>query len=130
MIFSLDVRRARKGDCLILHYGTKSKPGLVLIDGGPAQVYGPHLKPRLEEIRKARRLAESEPLTVDLLMVSHVDDDHINGKSANTATNKQLAVHQNVRLPVMPSPIATADGDRHHANAQRESRRHGNGADH
>jgi glyoxylase-like metal-dependent hydrolase (beta-lactamase superfamily II) len=79
MIFSLDVRRARKGDCLILHYGTKSKPGLVLIDGGPAQVYGPHLKPRLEEIRKARRLAESEPLTVDLIMVSHIDDDHING---------------------------------------------------
>jgi metallo-beta-lactamase superfamily protein len=79
MIFSLDVRRARKGDCLILHYGTKVKPGLVLIDGGPAQVYGPQLKPRLEEIRKARRLAEGEPLTVDLLMVSHIDDDHING---------------------------------------------------
>jgi hypothetical protein len=79
MIFSLDVRRARKGDCLILHYGTKSKPGLVLIDGGPAQVFGPQLKPRLQEIRKARRLAEGEPLTVDLLMVSHIDDDHING---------------------------------------------------
>ena len=79
MIFSLDVRRARKGDCLILHYGTKSKPGLVLIDGGPAQVYGPHLKPRLEEIRQARGLAQGEPLTVDLLMVSHIDDDHING---------------------------------------------------
>jgi hypothetical protein len=79
MIFSLDVRRARKGDCLILHYGTKAKPGLVLIDGGPAQVYSPQLKPRLGAIRKARRLAESEPLTVDLLMVSHIDDDHING---------------------------------------------------
>jgi hypothetical protein len=79
MIFSLEVRRARKGDCLILHYGTKTKPGLVLIDGGPAQVYGPQLKPRLTEIRKARRLAEGEPLTVDLLMVSHIDDDHING---------------------------------------------------
>ena len=79
MIFSLDVRRARKGDCLILHYGTNAKPGLVLIDGGPAQVYGPQLKPRLGEIRKARRLAEGEPLTVDLLMVSHIDDDHING---------------------------------------------------
>jgi hypothetical protein len=79
MIFSLDLRRARKGDCFILHYGTKSKPGLVLIDGGPAQVYGPQLKPRLQEIRKARRLAEGDALTVDLLMVSHIDDDHING---------------------------------------------------
>ena len=42
MIFSLDVRRARKGDCLLLHFGTKQKPGLVLIDGGPKSVYVPH----------------------------------------------------------------------------------------
>jgi hypothetical protein len=79
MIFSLDVRRARKGDCLILHYGTKANPGLALIDGGPAQVYKPHLKPRLAQIRAARGLDDSEPLPVDLLMVSHIDDDHING---------------------------------------------------
>ena len=76
MIFSLDVRRARKGDCLLLHFGSKEKPGLVMIDGGPKGVYGPHLKPRLEEIRKARG---NKPLKVDLLMVSHVDDDHIQG---------------------------------------------------
>ena len=24
MIFSLDVRRARKGDCLLLHFGSKT----------------------------------------------------------------------------------------------------------
>jgi hypothetical protein len=79
MIFSLDVRRARKGDCLLLHFGTKNDPGLVMIDGGPKSVYAPHLKPRLNEIRKARGLAKEDPLNVDLLMVSHVDDDHIKG---------------------------------------------------
>lgn len=79
MIFSLDVRRARKGDCLLLHVGTKDEPGLVMIDGGPKSVYQPHLKPRLEEIKAARGLDEQEPLVVDLLMVSHVDDDHIQG---------------------------------------------------
>ena len=79
MIFSLDVRRARKGDCLLLHFGTKADPGLVLIDGGPSGVYKPQLKPRLLEIRKARGLGKNEPLPVDLLMVSHVDDDHIQG---------------------------------------------------
>ena len=55
MIFSLDVRRARKGDCLLLHFGTADKPGLVVIDGGPKGVYEPHLKPRLLEIRAGAR---------------------------------------------------------------------------
>ena len=79
MIFSLDVIRARKGDCLMLHYGSKDDPHLVMIDGGPKGVYGPHLRPRIEQIRKHRDLNKDEPLTVDLLMVSHVDDDHIQG---------------------------------------------------
>lgn len=79
MIFSLDVRRARKGDCLLLHYGTTNDPGLVVIDGGPASVYRPHLKPRLERIRQARDLDDGAQLPIDLLMVSHVDDDHIRG---------------------------------------------------
>lgn len=79
MFFTLDVRRARKGDCLILHYGSKTEPGLALIDGGPANVYEPHLKPRLDEIRKARKLAANATLPVDFLMVSHIDDDHIKG---------------------------------------------------
>jgi beta-lactamase superfamily II metal-dependent hydrolase len=79
MIFSLDVQQARKGDCLLLHFGTKDEPGLVLIDGGPKSVYQPYLKPRLRQIKAARGLAEQEPLLVDLLMVSHVDDDHIQG---------------------------------------------------
>jgi hypothetical protein len=79
MFFSLDVRRARKGDCLVLHYGSKASPGLGLIDGGPSQVYGPHLKPRLQEIRKLRKLGPDDPLPVDFMMVSHIDDDHING---------------------------------------------------
>ena len=79
MIFSLDVRRARKGDCLILHYGSKNVPGLGLIDGGPSQVYKPQLKPRLQQIRTARKLEPDDPLPVDFLMVSHIDDDHIKG---------------------------------------------------
>ena len=78
-VFSLDVLRARKGDCLILHYGSFEDPGLVMIDGGPKGVYSPHLRPRLEKIKEARGLDENEPLVVDLLLVSHVDDDHIQG---------------------------------------------------
>jgi len=79
MFFSMDIQPARKGDCLLLHFGAQSKPGLVLIDGGPGNVYRPHLKPRLKRIREARGLGEQDPLVLDLLMVSHVDDDHIRG---------------------------------------------------
>jgi beta-lactamase superfamily II metal-dependent hydrolase len=79
MIFSLDVRRARKGDCLLLHFGSRKEPGLALIDGGPRGVYRAHLKPRLSEIRTARALEAKQPLPLDLVMVSHVDDDHIQG---------------------------------------------------
>lgn len=97
MIFSLDVRRARKGDCLLLHFGSKKKPGLIMIDGGPKAVYGPHLKPRLAQIRKARKLAEDEPLPIDLLMVSHVDDDHIQGILDFT---KELIEAQDAQRPL------------------------------
>jgi len=79
MIFSLDVRRARKGDCLLLHYGSKDEPKVAIIDGGPADVFGPHLRPRLTEIKRARGLGQNDQLPIDLLMVSHVDDDHIRG---------------------------------------------------
>ena len=79
MRFSLDVMRARKGDCLMLHFGSDSAPRLVMIDGGPAEVYQRHLRPRILQIREARGLADEQPLVVDVLMVSHVDDDHIKG---------------------------------------------------
>src|SRR5689334_20431509 len=79
MFFSLELLPARKGDCLLLHFGQPNAPGLGIIDGGPRQVYGPHLKPRLDRIRTARGLTARKPLTVDLVMVSHLDDDHIRG---------------------------------------------------
>ena len=37
MFFSLDVLRARKGDCLMLHFGSEQDPHLILIDGGPSE---------------------------------------------------------------------------------------------
>ena len=79
MIFSLEVRRARNGDCLLLHFGSNEDAGLIMIDGGPKGVYQEYLKPRLKEIKAARGLSTENSLRVDLLMVSHVDNDHIQG---------------------------------------------------
>lgn len=79
----LEVLQADKGDCLLLHAQTESGPALIVVDGGPGGVFDDFLEPRLEEIRQERidlnGLEENEPLIIDLLMVSHVDDDHING---------------------------------------------------
>jgi len=73
--FTLEALPARYGDCLLLHFGTKKDPGLILIDGGPSDVWEPFLKPRLEKIRQKRRAA----FEIDLVMVSHIDDDHVLG---------------------------------------------------
>ena len=80
MIFSLDVRRARKGDCLLLHYRYEGRAG----PGPDRRRPGAGLRAAsssraCEQIRKARSLDKQTPLPVDLLMVSHVDDDHIQG---------------------------------------------------
>jgi hypothetical protein len=76
MIFTLEALEARHGDCLILHLGDAANPCLCLIDGGPATVFGHTLGPRLETLRGA---VGDPQLTLDLVMVSHVDDDHIHG---------------------------------------------------
>jgi hypothetical protein len=94
MLFSLEVLRARKGDCLLLHYGGKNDQRLIMIDGGPSKVYSPHLKPRIQAIRAARGLSKNEPLAVDLLMVSHVDDDHIHGILDLTGELRQAKAEQ------------------------------------
>lgn len=79
MTFVFEALPAHKGDALLIHFGTRSKPGLVVIDGGPEGTYVPHLKPRLESLRSERRLQSGAALPIDLLIVSHVDDDHIFG---------------------------------------------------
>jgi hypothetical protein len=83
MFLSLDVVKAKEGDCLLLHFGEAdangAPTGLILIDGGPRGVYDPHLKGRLAQVREGKQVADDEPLPVDLLMVSHVDDDHVLG---------------------------------------------------
>jgi hypothetical protein len=75
----LEALRAKHGDALLLHHGTKAKPRLIVIDGGPPGVYPDAVKPRLEQLRKEQKLADTTPLAIDLLMVSHIDEDHIAG---------------------------------------------------
>ena len=74
---NLNVLQAAYGDCMILKSGSQSESSRnnshhFLIDGGPASTYNAGLKEELQKIReKGGR--------VDSLIVSHVDNDHING---------------------------------------------------
>src|SRR5918994_726079 len=77
MLFTLEALQAKHGDSLILHYGKPKSPKLIVIDGGPAGVYKGSLRPRLTELKESR--SPDAPLSIRMLMVSHLDDDHING---------------------------------------------------
>ena len=78
---TLEALNALAGDCLLLRYpGPDGAERLWIIDGGPKRdgaknlyVWRDVLLPRLKEINPAPRLP------VALGMVSHIDDDHING---------------------------------------------------
>jgi len=76
MLFTLEPLRAAEGDCLLLHWGTADNPKLAVIDGGPAQTWETSLRPRLEAIFDHHN---PDRLNIDLVMVSHVDNDHIVG---------------------------------------------------
>jgi hypothetical protein len=77
MLFTLEALEAKHGDALLLHFGTTAKPQLIVIDGGPAGVYTKTLKNRLDALKAMR--SPDDPLPIRMVMVSHIDDDHING---------------------------------------------------
>lgn len=77
MLFTLEALQAKHGDSLILHYGKTNKPKMIVIDGGPGGVYTKSLAPRLEQLKASR--SPQDALSIRMLMVSHLDDDHING---------------------------------------------------
>ena len=76
----LEALNALAGDCLLLRYPGDNGECLWIIDGGPQTdkkkgitVWRQVLLPRLKQING------TTPLPVALGMVSHIDDDHING---------------------------------------------------
>lgn len=66
---------AKSGDCLWLEYGEPGASKIILIDGGLKGSFT-YLDRR---IRKAIRVRGTAGLHIDLLVVTHIDTDHING---------------------------------------------------
>jgi anti-anti-sigma regulatory factor len=76
-MFSVELLRAREGDCIWIEYG-RSAPvdrRIIVVDGGPPGVHAV-LRRR---IKQAKRERAAEQLHIDLIVVTHIDSDHIGG---------------------------------------------------
>jgi hypothetical protein len=70
-MFRVEMLPAAHGDCLWIEYGTGREVHRILIDGGPAHTY-PSLRERILHLPAGDRC-------FDLLVVTHIDADHIEG---------------------------------------------------
>jgi len=82
-MFEIEMLPAREGDCLWLRYGTNGNTRQILVDGGRAAT-AKHLKARLAALPAGKR-------TFELLIITHIDRDHIEGV---------LALLEDKKLPV------------------------------
>lgn len=70
-MLKLIVVQAEYGDCFLLQSSDNGNSISILIDGGPSQNYQMHLKPTLDKYLAGKNL--------DLVILSHIDNDHILG---------------------------------------------------
>jgi beta-lactamase superfamily II metal-dependent hydrolase len=71
-VFSVEMLPARQGDCLWIEYGDPRAPHVILVDGGMTET--------AEAIRqKVKKLSTNQRLKIELLVVTHIDNDHILG---------------------------------------------------
>ena len=75
-MFTLEALQADHGDALLLRFG-EAGGRVIVIDGGPSGIYRRSLQPRLNQLRNGRD--PTDPLVLDRVIVSHMDDDHIRG---------------------------------------------------
>ena len=71
-MFVLHAVQAQFGDSIILEYGPGNKRRYLLIDGGPPHVFEEDLNASLESV-------VGKGGTLDLLLLSHIDNDHVVG---------------------------------------------------
>ncbi|MGV9455440.1 ComEC/Rec2 family competence protein [Streptomyces sp. NPDC003635] len=73
-MFTFDFLNARHGDSFLVRWG-EPKERVMLVDGGPSQVFETSLRDRLAQLAPD---AHGSP-RIDVVCLSHVDDDHAAG---------------------------------------------------
>lgn len=71
-MFKVRMIQAEFGDCFLLEYGDAAAPRFLLVDGGPSDTFENHLRGELKGLAAAGH-------GLDLVMLSHVDNDHVVG---------------------------------------------------
>jgi hypothetical protein len=95
--------QADKGDCLLLE--SKDGKNRMLIDGGIGRAYKEHVAPALGKLRSQKK-------ALDIVYISHIDDDHIAGvlQLLNDETLWRVHDHQTANgntthpKPLVPRP--------------------------
>lgn len=78
MDFNLSVVQAGHGDCILIQGNFDGQPRNILIDGGPNEAYQ-NRRRRAGELKTSLQSIKDSEQKIDLLVLSHVDDDHIAG---------------------------------------------------
>jgi beta-lactamase superfamily II metal-dependent hydrolase len=71
-MFSIEMLPARQGDCLWIEYGAELSPSIILVDGGMTETTAAIR-------RKIKQRSVGNKLAIELIVVTHIDNDHILG---------------------------------------------------
>jgi glyoxylase-like metal-dependent hydrolase (beta-lactamase superfamily II) len=85
-MISIELLPAAHGDSIWIEYGSESQAHRILIDGGPAPTYEAGLRRRVGAVRE-------EPGTLDLMVATHIDADHIDGSLILLQELEAMKVH-------------------------------------
>ncbi len=101
-MLKLEMLPAGHGDCLWIEYGDPGNPRRVLIDGGTKGTYKKALRPKLQTLPDDKRRFE-------LLVVTHIDADHIAGalelpRRRGDGVSRQRHLVQRLSPPPRRSP--------------------------
>lgn len=90
MSFTLKILKAAHGDCIFIRgVFDGGIPRNILVDGGPSKAYK-YRRFKGELLKELERI-NSAGQVIDLLILSHVDDDHIGGLLSGFKSNGLLA---------------------------------------
>lgn len=111
-MFTLEMLAAQRGDALWLSYGEPPDIHHVLIDAGPKETIG-SLVPQLEQrIKDLPRRANP----IELLVISHIDADHIQGVISLLSAPNRLKLFRDVWFNgfkhLSPTLLGGVDGER------------------